>query len=64
MCFKEETMETIKAKLLKDLSYISKCKLKKGQTVFIKKFPDNTNWVVDPETNFTIKLFSHEFEKI
>jgi len=57
-------MKIFKAKLLKDLSYISNCELKKGEIVFIKKLHDNTNWVIDPKSNHTIKLFSYEFEEV
>ena len=57
-------MKKIKARLLKDLTYISKCELKKGETIFIEKMPDNTNWVVDPKSHHTIRLFTHEFEVI
>jgi len=57
-------MKIFKAKLLKDLSYISNCKLKKGEIVYINKLPNNTNWVTDPKSNHTIKLFSYEFEEV
>ena len=57
-------MKIFKAKLLKDLSYISNCKLKKGEIIYINKLPNNTNWVTDPKSNHTIKLFSYEFEEL
>lgn len=61
---KNNNDKLIKAKLLKDLSYISGCELKKGEIIFIKHQSDNTNWVIDPKSNRTIKLFTHEFEVI
>ena len=57
-------MELFKAKLLKDLSYITGCELRRGEIVFMKKLPDRTNWVIDHKSNSTIKLFTHEFEII
>ena len=57
-------MKIFKAKLLKDLSYISNCKLKRGDLVYIKRNKDNTNWVIDPKSHCTIKLFSYEYETV
>ncbi len=57
-------MNMIKAKLLKDLSYISNCKLKRGEIIIINKMPDNTNWVIDSKAHYAIKIFKHEFETV
>ena len=57
-------MKIFKAKLLKDLSYMANCKLKRGDVVYIKRNKDNTNWVIDPKSHYTIKLFSYEYETV
>jgi hypothetical protein len=61
---KNNNDKLIKAKLLKDLTYISVFDLKNGEIIFITHQPDNTNWVIDPKSNNRIKLFTHEFEVI
>ena len=49
-------MKIFKAKLLKDLSYISNCKLKRGDVVYIKRNKDNTR-----SEEHTSELQSHSF---
>jgi len=55
-------MKTFRAKLLKDLTYISTCNLKKGAIVNISQLSNRTSWIVDTRLNQKIRVFNHDFE--
>ncbi len=57
-------MKTFKAKLLKDLTYISGCTLKKGSEVKITESSNRTTWVIDIKANQLIRVFNHDFETV
>lgn len=57
-------MKTFKAKLLKDLTYISGCTLKKGSLVKITESNNRTTWVIDVKANQLIRVFNHDFETV
>ena len=57
-------MKTFKAKLLKDLTYISGCKLKKGEIIKITCSDNKSNWVINVDSNQLIRIFSHDFELV
>ena len=57
-------MKTFKAKLLKDLTYISGCTLKKGSLVRITQSSNRTTWIIDVKTNQLIRVFNHDFETV
>lgn len=57
-------MKTFKAKLLKDLTYISGCSLKKGSLVKITESNNRNTWVIDVKANQLIRVFNHDFETV
>ncbi len=57
-------MRTFNAKLLKDLSYITDCKLKLGCVVQVTQMDNKTHWIMDVHSNQLIKLFQHEFQPV
>ena len=57
-------MKTFKAKLLKDLTYISGCTLKKVSLVKISESNNRTTWVIDIKANQLIRVFNHDFETV
>ena len=57
-------MKTFKAKLLKDLTYINGCKLRKGEIISVTRSAKKSNWVIDADSNHLIKIFCHDFEVI
>ena len=57
-------MKTFKARLLKDLTYINGCKLRKGVIISITRSEKKANWVIDADSNHMIRIFSHDFEVV
>jgi len=57
-------MKMFRAKLLKDLRYISGCDLKKGSIVSVSQSSTRSNWVIDAKRKQRIKVFNHEFEVV
>ncbi len=57
-------MKTFKAKLLKDLTYINGCNLKKGSIVKVAQSSSRSSWVVNVRSNQLIKVFSYDFEVV
>ncbi len=57
-------MKTFKAKLLRDLTYLSTCDLRKGSIVKISQPSGKTTWVVDSLKNQMIRVFNHDYEVI
>ena len=57
-------MKTFKAKLLKDLTYINGCKLRKGEIIDVTRSAKKSNWVVDADSNQLIRIFNHDFEVV
>ncbi|MCK4966518.1 hypothetical protein KAS50_05780 [bacterium] len=57
-------MKMFRAKLLKDLRYISGCDLKKGSIVSVSQASTRSNWVIDAKRKQRIKVFNHEFEAV
>ncbi len=57
-------MKTFKAKLLRDLTYIGTCSLKKGSIVNISQLSARSNWILDTKSNQKIKVFNHDFEVV
>lgn len=59
-----QVMKMFKAKLLKDLRYISGCSLKKGSIVNVSQSSTKACWVIDIDRNLRIKVFNHEIETV
>jgi len=57
-------MKTFKAKLLRDLTYIGTCSLKKGSIVNISQLSAMSNWILDTKSNQKIRVFNHDFEVV
>ena len=57
-------MKTFKAKLLKDLTYISGCDLKKGSIVKVTQSSSRSSWIVNSKSNQIIRIFNYDFEVI
>ena len=57
-------MKTFKAKLLKDLTYINGCKLKKGSIVKVAQSSSRSSWVVNVRSIQLIKVFNYDFEVV
>lgn len=57
-------MKTFKAKLLRDLTYINTCGLKKGSIVNIAQPSARSNWILDAKSNQKIRVFNHDFEVV